>query len=86
MIKTQTSYPPRAGWFDELKQEPEDQTARVKQAFSDCLNACGASAWYAGQIKLIVTCRLRYIADSAIEERYFGHGPQNFRHRVVLPF
>ena len=73
--------------FDELKQEADGQTEIVKKTFEDCLTACGAGAWYAGQIKVVVTCRLRHLSDTSVEKRYFGHGlQQTFRHRVVLPF
>ena len=73
--------------FDELKQEADGQTDHVKKIFEDCLTACGASAWFAGQIKLVVTCRLRHLTDTSLEKQYFGHGAKKeFRHRVVLPF
>jgi WD40 repeat protein len=79
--------------FDELRQE-SDYSLSLKQAevtkmFEDCFaTACGQRDWYDGQIKLIITCRLRYLADASIEKRFFGHGSENksYQRRVVLPF
>ncbi len=73
--------------FDELKQETDGDTDEVKRRFKDCVEACGAGAWFTGQIKVVVTCRLRHITDMSLERQYFGRGlKKEFRHRVVLPF
>ena len=73
--------------FDELRQEDHNQAEQIKKTFEDCLSTCGANAWYFGQVKVVVTCRLRHIPDTGVEKRYFGHGIEKaFRHRVILPF
>ena len=73
--------------FDELKQEENGQAAKIKKTFEDCFKTSGAQAWHAGQIKMVVTCRLRHILDRGVEKQYFGYGSkQVFRRRVFLPF
>jgi hypothetical protein len=73
--------------FDELKQEPDSQTEAIKGQFRNCVETCGAEAWFAGQIKVVVTCRVRHLPDTSTEQRYFGFGARNeYRRRVMLPF
>ena len=72
--------------FDELKQEANgDNTARKR--FKDCFEACGAQAWHTGQVKVVVTCRVRSMDNPDVERQYFAHGVlRDYRRRILLPF
>ena len=69
--------------FDELKQDASD----AAKLFTDLYASSGAKAWRAGQVKTIVTCRVRHLPDEHTERTYFGVGARDhYRRRILLSF
>ncbi len=69
--------------YDELIQTED----RNRREYSELFKRIGGEGWNAGQLKVIVTCRRRFLANDNEERMIFGVGSyQRYQRYELLPF